>query len=81
MTNQIFETIHALPLAEKFKALREGVVMEVETDEIKAIVVLGLSLLEQFLTDLNRSANALEAIARVHTQDEIRLNEPAGPSA
>lgn len=81
MTNQIFETIHAMPLAEKFKALRDGAVEDVESDELKALAVLGLSLLEQLLNDLHRSANALEAIAAMLTQDEIRLNEPTGPSA
>lgn len=60
---KIFEAMHQFTLEEKFRGLREGIAEEIDKDETKALMVLGLSLLETFLTDLHRSADALEKIA------------------
>jgi hypothetical protein len=47
---------------------------DAERLNVQSLAVVGLELLRQFLLDVNRCANALEALADVHrtTRSEIR---------
>lgn len=66
--DEVKKTLHEA----MFQELREQVANDgAADDQTKAMIIIGLSLLEQTLSDLRRSADALERLA--DCTDRIRL--------